>query len=359
MCLLIIGSCLPHLSTMKDKEFWYSLDKVRSYNALFNFIILLRGVGKTYAFKKFAIKEYLYKGYQFMYLRRTDVEIRDAMASFMNDIVKEFPTYEFRISTMSLQVNEPDPDNEGQYLGEWQTVGYFAYLSNARRKKSVSYDGVKYMCFDEFLLPDKDKGRYLKEEVMTFFEFYDTVARMRDVQVFFMANAMSTVNPYFQFFQLRLPRNKNGILRIADEIVVEYHDNRDFREAKQATRFGSIIAGTEYERYALNNEFITETSDHIEAKSHSYYEMTVLYNGLEMGIYKEPRTPKRWVSYDIDWTNPYRYSYRQPKDGYYMFKSKSSNTNIRKLVDCYETLNLYYESQELKKNMEQLMSCLL
>lgn len=344
---------------MKNKEFWFTLDKCRSFNALFNFIILLRGVGKTYAFKKFAIKEALYKGHQFMYLRRTDVELRDSMQTFMNDVSKEFPGYEFRISAMSLQVNELDPENETQYLGEWKTIGYFAYLSNARRKKSVSYDGVKYMCFDEFLIPDETRAHYLKNEITVFLDFYETVARMRDVQVFFLSNAMSTVNPYFQFFQLKLPRNKNGVLRITDEIIVEYHDNREYREAKQQTRFGSIIAGTDYERYAVSNEFITETDDHIEQKKQSYYEMTISYNGLEMGIYKEPRTPKRWVSYDIDVFNPYKYSYREPKNGYYMFKTKASNTNIKKLVDCYTTMNLYYESQELKKNMEQLMSSIL
>lgn len=343
---------------MKDKEYWFTLDKCRSYNALFNFIILLRGVGKTYAFKKFAIKEAIYQSKKFAYVRRTDVELQDAMSTFVNDVGKEFPGYDFRVTRQELQIAEIDPDNPDEYIGQWETIGYFLYLSNARRKKSVSYAGVAYMCFDEFLIPEKSRAQYLPDEVKTFLDLYETVARMRDVQVFFLANAMSTVNPYFQFFQLKLPRNRNGVRRITDDIIVEFHDNPEYRQAKEATRFGKIIEGTEYAKYAVLNEFINETSDHIEKKSHSFYEMTICYNDCIMGIYKEPRTPKRWVSYDVDPQFPYRYSYKVPKEGYYMFKSKSSNVLIKKLVDAFQTFNLYYESQELKKNMEKLMASL-
>lgn len=214
------------------------------------------------------------------------------------------------------------------------------------------------MCFDEFIIPENSRAYYLPDEITTFLDLYETVARMRDVQVFFLANAMSTVNPYFQFFQLKLPKNKNGIRRITDDIIVEYHDNPEYRQAKEATRFGKLIQGTQYEKYAVSNEFINETSEHIEKKSQSYYEMTIAYNGLIFGIYKEPRTPKRWASFDVDHQYPYRYTYKVPKEGYYMFKTKSSNVNIRKLVECFQTFNLYYENQEIKKNMEQLMSSL-
>ena len=38
---------------------WYDISKTLSYNALFNFVIGARGVGKTYAFKRWAIKDFL------------------------------------------------------------------------------------------------------------------------------------------------------------------------------------------------------------------------------------------------------------------------------------------------------------
>ena len=38
---------------------YYEIGKALSYNCLFNFIVGMRGVGKTYAFKRWAIQDFL------------------------------------------------------------------------------------------------------------------------------------------------------------------------------------------------------------------------------------------------------------------------------------------------------------
>lgn len=338
---------------MKDKDFWYSLDKVRSYNALFNFIILLRGVGKTYAFKKFAIGEALEKRKLFMYLRRTDVELKDSMDSFTRDVCREYPQYEFRVRSNALQYNTPDPENEGNYLGRWEDLGYFAYLSNSRRKKSVSYEGVAYMAFDEFLIPPGDKyAKYLPDEVTMFFEFYETVARMREVQVFFLANAMSTVNPYFLFFKLRLPKNKAGITRISDEIVVEYHDNAAYREAKQETRFGKVIQGTRFEDYAVNNQFVDEDMDYIKKKpGNAYYHFSLSIADKNLGVYKVPRDEEWFISENYNPQCPFRYKYKGTDVGYKMFKTRRTVPQIHRLINSFEMGQVFFENQTIKQIM--------
>lgn len=351
-------TCVLHLletheKNMKDKDFWYTLNNVRSYNALFNFIILLRGVGKTFAFKEFAIREAIEKGKLFMYLRRTEVELRDSMDSFTRDVCNKFPEYEFKISRNSLMYNKPDSENEGQYIDRWQTAGYFAYLSNSRRKKSVSYEGVTYMAFDEFLIPPGDKyAAYLPDEVTTFFEFYETVARMRDVQVFFLSNAMSTVNPYFLFFKLRLPKNKSGILRISDEIVVEYHDNEEYRKAKQETRFGKIIAGTRFADYAVNNQFVDEDMDYIKKKpGNAYYHFTISIGDTVMGVYKVPREEEWFISNNVNPQCPFRYKYKGTDTGYRMFKTRKAVPQINRLINSFQQGLVFFENQTIKQVM--------
>lgn len=37
---------------------YYEIGKALSYNCLFNFIVGMRGVGKTYAFKRWAIQDF-------------------------------------------------------------------------------------------------------------------------------------------------------------------------------------------------------------------------------------------------------------------------------------------------------------
>ena len=49
---------------------FYDYNKVLSYNAMFNFIIGERGVGKTFGAKKFCINRFLKYGEQFVYIRR-------------------------------------------------------------------------------------------------------------------------------------------------------------------------------------------------------------------------------------------------------------------------------------------------
>ena len=53
------------------------------------------------------------------------------------------------------------------------------------KKSSVSYHNVYDIYFDEFVIESKGHSLYAKSEVVQFFEFYETVARLREnVRVF-------------------------------------------------------------------------------------------------------------------------------------------------------------------------------
>ena len=66
---------------------WYDINKTLTYNCLFNFVIGNRGSGKTYGAKKRAVKQFLDKGYQFVYLRRYKEELDETAESYFNDII--------------------------------------------------------------------------------------------------------------------------------------------------------------------------------------------------------------------------------------------------------------------------------
>lgn len=337
----------------EKKDFWYSFNQIRSYNALFNFIILSRGLGKTYGFKKFAISEAIEGRGTFLYLRRTDVELQDSMDTFLKDVGKEFPQYTFRIRKNVLEYTIEDPDAEGEYLQPWEEIGYFAYLSNARRKKSVSYETVKYIAYDEFLIPPNEpRASYLPDEAMVFLDFYETVARMRDVQVFFLSNAMSTVNPYFLHFGLLLPKNKKGIKRLGEDIVIEYHDNEDYRKAKEQTRFGRMVADTRFGDYAFGNEFINEDSDFIMKKTpHSIYQFNLTIEGKTYAVYCDTREQKIFISNNVDRNFFLEYRFKEAGKGGLVFKSRRSNRRIDDLVTNFEYGNVYFENQTIKQEM--------
>ena len=84
---------------MKDNNIYYSYDKVLSYNALLNFLIGERGVGKTYGMTKFLIKQFLKSGKQFVYLRRYKTELKESVPQFFDKIKddKDFEGIDFKV----------------------------------------------------------------------------------------------------------------------------------------------------------------------------------------------------------------------------------------------------------------------
>ena len=139
--------------------------------------------------KKLAIKRFLKTGKQFIYLRRYKTEFDD-FKNFFNDIMDEFPDTTFEVKGKKIYI-------------DGELAGYGIPLSTALTKKSVSYERVELIGFDEFVI-DSKVIHYLSNEVDAFLEFYETVARTRDnVRVLFLSNAVSVVNPYFMYWNLR------------------------------------------------------------------------------------------------------------------------------------------------------------
>ena len=64
-----------------DESDYYSLHDILSRNAMWNFILGARGLGKTYGCADYVIKKYLNKHWEFIYLRRTEEEVKKACVS--------------------------------------------------------------------------------------------------------------------------------------------------------------------------------------------------------------------------------------------------------------------------------------
>ena len=182
---------------------YYDYNKIMSYNAFIHFLHGERGVGKTYGISKFVIKQFLKDGSQFAYIRRYKTELKEAVPNFFDAIIanKEFPNH-----TLSSHGHTFKCDNK--------TCGYAMTLSTAQTLKSSNFNNVKYIIFDEYLI-EEGQHHYLQNEVPNFLGLIETIARMRDVKIFLLANAVSSTNPYFLYFDLHLPYN-NDIITFKD-----------------------------------------------------------------------------------------------------------------------------------------------
>lgn len=271
------------------KYFWWTPSRVLSFNCLFNWIIGNRGGGKSFGCKEMCIRRGIEKGREFVYVRRTDTELKAAKKRFFDDIISEnkFPGYLFREKNYEFQYIVEDPIEPGNPSPEdtWHTIGYAIYMSGARKQKSVPFPYVDYIIFDEFIIPNAGIGSYLPDEVVCFLELYETIARMRDVIVLFVSNAVTMMNPYFIFFNLHLPYG-TFIGRCGEDKCIEIVNNEAYKEKKRNTRFGKMVAGTDYAKYAIENQFVWDSFDDIKKPGKGYtYDCNFRWNGKLYACY--------------------------------------------------------------------------
>lgn len=231
----------------KNKSFYYDIAGLLSQRCVFNFVIGNRGGGKTYGGKKLVINRFKRTGAQFVWVRRYKTEI-DTLSDFWADIRGAFPEDKLTQTGQELYIN-----------GE--LAGYLIALSTSMQLKSVAFPLVRTVIMDEFII-DKGRVNYLRNEVHVFLELFETIARMRDnVVALFFGNAISIVNPYFDFFKIapdlaRRYTKRNGV-------CIEFYFNDDFIAEKAKTHYGKLIAGTSYGEYNMKNKFLRDSDSFI------------------------------------------------------------------------------------------------
>lgn len=271
---------------------YWDVDKTLTYDALFNFIIGNRGGGKTFGAKKKGIDRFLKTGQQFVYVRRYNSELKE-ISKFFDDIAGFYPEHEFKVSN-------------GNFLVDNEICGCYMALSTAKIKKSVPYPKVWLIIFDEFII-EKGIYHYLPDEVTNFLELYKTIARMRDVRVLFLANAITMTNDYFLYFNITLPYGKT--IAKYEDILIELVQDDEFIEKSKQTRFGKLVQGTAYADYAIDNKFILDNKTFIEKKTpNANYTFAIIYKGHKFGIWTDIKAGRQYVSNDIDPSNKIEYA---------------------------------------------------
>jgi hypothetical protein len=274
--------------TTKTALKYYDFKYVLSHNAVYNFVVGARGLGKTYGAKKMVIRNYLRKGDQFIYLRRFATELK-TKDTFFADIAHEFPNVQFRVQGHLAQVNRT-----GEKSG-WETMGFFIPLSKAQSVKSVAYPKVKMIVFDEFII-EKGATHYLPGEATAFNNFYATVDRWQDrTRVLFLANSVSIMNPYFMEFDIRPDPNVEWVDSHDGFVCAHFAPSVEFGTGVFNTRFGKFIKDTDYADYAVNSQFRDNTDAMIGNKpSNARYNCTL-------------ETKTGTFSVWIDFTGPHYY----------------------------------------------------
>jgi len=354
--------------TEKEKpNLWYNWNTILSKNRLFNFVVGIRGGGKTYGATKFAINAWLKKGKKSIWMRRQATEMNNIFCRgfFQEQARKEFLDYQFKV------LQSPVDGISNGYIKkkgdkEWTQFMLFMPLSIALKQKSTYLGEYDYIWYDEFLIDIQNTNlRYLSgwNEPRIFLEYYESVARTRpNVRAIFIGNAIASVNPYFTAFNIKFDKNNEWLL--TDYVCVHNYTNKKFRDMKTKSAWGQFLETTEYGKYNLDNEFINESDAFIEKPSTRAIPMfNIDYMNKIYTILSDIRSGKVYVSdHIVPDIQTYCFTTDDMKPNLMMIDRVKSNPGglvSYMLKKSFKGGYLYYNSMETKVRFYEFVNLLV
>ena len=155
---------------MKKKDIFgdfYSPMKALSYHRPYIFSIGVRSIGKSTGWMIWLVLEAVKKNKHFIYMRRTENELRETAPTAIQNAVGIINRY-----YKEPLIKKWEYKNGKYYIND-EIVGYSIPLSLEAKHKSIDYSDVWYIVYDEFLVRS---GKYLGNKDTPYYEM-DCVER--------------------------------------------------------------------------------------------------------------------------------------------------------------------------------------
>lgn len=325
---------------------WYDPRITLSHNCLFNFVVGARSAGKTFNTLTYCCDKFFKAApddpFEFAYIRRYKPEMKQTQEHLFDDLVANGYLENCKINTK----------NNPGLINKKPVVNFFTLSTTAGMVKSVPYPNVKLIVFEEFLV---NKGqRYLPNEVDRFLELYVTIARNRDVPVLFLANATSQSNPYFLKFGIRPNGQEFQKIKNPDgstDILLHTWRDEQQQEERKKSRFGSIIAGTTYEDYAVNNLYWYDDSSFIEKRDpQSTLKFLMYWNGKTYSVWSSLRKGKIWIDSSLNPPSAYTYCFTtdEQKPNYLLARAFKTGGHFKLMQSAQAQGCLYFNDINCK-----------
>lgn len=274
--------------------------KYMRHRNIFNFCWGGRATGKTYG----SVQTLALEEKPFIYLRRTQVQadlvLNPKLTPFkipLSDLGIKYETV--RGSKYIYAINELSENGESV-----RTIAYTMALSTFANIRGFDGTDIDEIIYDEYV-PEKH-AKKIRNEADAFFNAYETINRNRELQgrkpltVYAFSNSDNAVCPIFTKMGLL-----GAVLSMSEtrEVYRQYNDkgislynlcNSPISDAKKDTALYKATAGTEFNRMALDNEFISYNTG--EIKSYNLKSLLPMINVGELCIYRIKASRKFYLS---------------------------------------------------------------
>lgn len=226
----------------------YSLDEILKEKADINIIFGGRNIGKSYQYKLREVIEKTSKndGHMFGYIRRWDSDLKpmyvDSYFSDMVDCIKKATKNKWTMIKAKkgtgqfwyCRYKKDDEKGTGEIVWGFP-CGYIFALNLQERYKSLNYPNMVGLVYEEWLT---DK-RYLPDEPNQLLNLLSTIKRDNmNIPMFMIANTISRVNPYIEFFGLvGLLRQKKGTIDLYDFNTHQHNEDGEEIKLKIACQY--------------------------------------------------------------------------------------------------------------------------
>lgn len=341
---------------IKLKPSFWTPDITLTKNCNIMFLIGPRGVGKTYGVKKWCVKRFLKKGEQFVYMRRYDSELDLTITTLFNDFKDDefLKDYDFKIG--SLYGYKQAFFIKHKTEKEYRVMGFYMSLSTSFHFKATSYPNVANLIYDEFLFEKGDRAKELKQEFNKFFNVLETIFRLRNFRCFMLGNATTFDTCYKDGFNLQKPFNTRYWRHKTKPIIVEMIDKKDYTLIKKQSLVGVLAQGTEYESYAIDNNFIFDSKSFVKKKRGNYkFIMGFYYKNKSYGLFTNNHnlivdTTKLKCSFQI----------KDESLNYEKIKVMQRNHPVVKYLSKWHNMGLlYYQNENVKSDLFVLFNKIL
>lgn len=260
---------------MKEKPKFYTCQNILTKDRVMNMTLGTRGIGKTYSIKRWAIKNFLKKGKQFLYLTRFKNDLPFLSDTCFDDIANDEDFEEHKIETRKLEVYVDD-----------KLAGRIRAVSESTKMKKIAWPLCDLIIYDEFLAETELNGRYLKNEPKMLGSIMSTVFRRRKgCKVFCIGNTTELINPYFEFFGIMPDANKE--FSLYKNIAVEITDSVNYyNDETELTEVEELLMSTSYGDYAYKGKF-NDSDESLLGKMHRLHQCkyNIIFNGETFGVW--------------------------------------------------------------------------
>lgn len=222
-----------------------------SRNAIVTIVNSNRNYGKTWTFKKRAVRRFLKKGKKTIWLRVFKNEAKECVKKFFEKGVLKYCGLEW----YDKATKKGNLKQEGNVFfikrgHRWDSAIFVYALCDKEALRGADDVAIDTIVLDEYAKTPSSLRRYRGNMVTDFFDIFISAKREHEVKAILLGNLEAYANPFLQYFGIVPPPRKwNGIRTYKDgTIALQQIDNKP-RKTDYEDKLATMFKGTQYGDY--------------------------------------------------------------------------------------------------------------